>query len=122
MGGYNERYPLVEDYPSNLKLSRMGIPITFWDRIVIKYRSGGISSQGGLSEKYLQISDSIFKNEVLPYCQNPSAAKSDYKAWKNEAIWLREKKRLNPRITKKAPLANVLNIFALWQSNTLLFQ
>lgn len=101
MGGYNERYPLVEDYPSNLKLSRMGIPITFWDRIVIKYRSGGISSQGGLSEKYLQISDSIFKNEVLPYCQNPSAAKSDYKAWKNEAIWLREKKAFESAHNKK---------------------
>lgn len=92
MGGYDEKYPLIEDYPSNLKLLRLGVCIEFWDRAVVKYRSGGISSQGGLSEKYLQISDSIFKNEVLPYCQNPSEAKADYSAWKNEAIWLREKK------------------------------
>lgn len=92
MGGYDEKYPLIEDYPSNLKLLRLGIRIEFWDSVVVKYRSGGISSQGGLSEKYLQISDSIFKNEVLPYCHNPSEAKADYKAWKNEAIWLREKK------------------------------
>lgn len=108
MGGYDERYTLVEDYPSNLKLSRTGIPIIFWDRIVIKYRSGGISSQGGLSEKYLQTSDSIFKNEVLPYCQNPSAAKSDYKAWKNEAIWLREKKTFESAHNEKSTVCKRL--------------
>lgn len=120
MGGYDERYPLVEDYPSNLKLSRMGIPITFWDRIVIKYRSGGISSQGGLSNKYLRVSDSIFKNEVLPYCKNRSTAKSDYAKWKHDAIWLREQAKFKSKYNHENGVSRLKYIFYMLAKHPIL--
>ncbi len=93
MGGYDTRYPLIEDYPSNMKLLRAGVKILFWDRKVVKYRSGGISSQGGLSDEYLAMSDEIFTKEILPFSQSPSQAKKAYSDWRKEAEWQRSSRR-----------------------------
>lgn len=68
-GYYDERYGNIEDYPAVLKISRLGGKITYFDRIVLKYRSGGISSK--VSEKYLKEEELIVRNEILPYTKYP---------------------------------------------------
>jgi len=100
LGGYDERYPSIEDYPANMKALRMGVNILFWDRTVVKYRSGGISSVGGLSRKYLELSERIFKNEILPYSTNKKRAKKKFEAWKNEARLFADKSKYAVKLDK----------------------
>lgn len=89
--GYDEQYPQIEDYPSNMRLLRKNIPILFWNRIVINYRIGGISSSERINNAYLEMSDKIFNNEILPYSNNKKRAKKQYKLWRNNTIWLMDK-------------------------------
>jgi len=38
VGGYDERFPFVEDYPMWLKLTRLGIPLFYFDKVTVLYR------------------------------------------------------------------------------------
>ncbi|MDE6302433.1 MAG: glycosyltransferase, partial [Clostridia bacterium] len=91
INGYDEKYPFIEDYPANMKLLRANIPILFWNRIVINYRIGGISSSGRINDAYLKMSEEIFDNEILPYSKNKKRAKREYKLWRADTVWLRDK-------------------------------
>lgn len=69
---FNEKYVLVEDYSSALKLTRMGVKYNFGDFISFKHRDGGIShgNVNGESQKSNQYEldiINILKHEVLPY-------------------------------------------------------
>lgn len=85
-GKFNENYHIIEDYPQYLKLSREGVKIHFFNRIVVDYRSGGISSQQRFNERYESESDSILKNEVLPFTEEKEKAIEAYQAWKKRAM------------------------------------
>ncbi|OOM77961.1 UDP-Glc:alpha-D-GlcNAc-diphosphoundecaprenol beta-1,3-glucosyltransferase WfgD [Clostridium puniceum] len=50
-GYLNEEYFHLEDYPRYLNLLKNNIDIGFFDRILIKYRQGGITTSGKISEK-----------------------------------------------------------------------
>jgi len=50
-GYLNEEYFHLEDYPRYLSLLKNNIDIGFFDRILIKYRQGGITTSGKISEK-----------------------------------------------------------------------
>ena len=91
INGYDEKYSLIEDYPANMRLLRANIPILFWDRIVINHRIGGISSSGRINDAYLKMSDEIFENEIFPYSDNKKRARREYKLWRADTIWLRDK-------------------------------
>ena len=86
-GPYNEAYKLVDDHPYILKLVRENIKIHFFDRVVVKYRQGGISYSPNINEVYYKDADNILINEVLPYTDNPERAKREYKTWKKEMEW-----------------------------------
>lgn len=87
IGGHlNERYRLVEDYPMILKLLRNNVHITFFDRVVIKYRLGGISNIGNIDRPYLKEADAIFYSECYPYVTDKKNAKAQYNIWRNRAI------------------------------------
>lgn len=111
--GYDERYQYIEDYPANMKTLRQSISILFWDRIVIKYRKGGISSSGGLSKQYLKESDNIFQNEILPYTSNKKMAKRRYKSWKSIAIFMSDKNKLASKICPKDSLLSKIFIYVI---------
>ena len=81
-GLFDEKYPYIEDYPRYLSLSRNGVPIHLFERVVIKYRIGGISSSENIDERYEKESDDILKNEILPYVEDSNAAISLYNSWK----------------------------------------
>jgi len=111
INGYDENYPLIEDYPANMKLLRADIPILFWDRIVINYRIGGISSAERINKTYLKMSDKIFLNEVLPFTKNKNQAKIKYRLWRDETIWIKDKqlyinrhKNINSKLNRSAYL------------------
>ncbi|MFA6185093.1 MAG: glycosyltransferase [Candidatus Shapirobacteria bacterium] len=71
-GYFDEKYVLVEDYSSALRLSRLGVKYNYFDFISIKHRDGGIShgniigDTSAISKYDLDIFN-IFKFEVLPY-------------------------------------------------------
>ena len=108
LGGYDEQYSLIEDYPSNMKLLRQGIKIHFWDRIVINYRSGGISSCDKISDNYLEQSDKIFHQEILPYVSNKRIAKKNYSSWRRATTIIADRIRLGKKFKKEKSIGNKL--------------
>ena len=79
---YDEEYKLIEDYSSIMKLLRMGYNIHFFNRIVVKYRLGGISYAQNISKLYLKESNKLFINEILPYSKYKIKAIKNYIAWR----------------------------------------
>lgn len=80
-GGYDESYKYVEDYPWNLKMIRQGYQVRFWNRIVIKYRWGGISSPARLDWDYFKDSVRILRKEILPYSHHKRRDIRDFSKW-----------------------------------------
>ena len=108
-GKYDERYQYIEDYPWNLKVLRQGEKIFFWDRIVIKYRTGGLSSPLQFNTRYAKDTKLIYENEIKPYTKHPIISFYYSKHWlikRNiDKFWLplRHKIKLNIfKMIKKA--------------------
>lgn len=80
-GGYDESYHYVEDYPWNLKMVRRGYQVQFWERIVIKYRWGGISSPARFNWNYLKDSLRILRKEILPYSNHKRKDINNFYQW-----------------------------------------
>lgn len=83
-GLYDEKYRLIDDHPMVLRLLRQGVKIWFFDRVVIKYRLGGISYGNKFNAEYAKEADLVFKREVLPFTKNRKLAKKIYSDWKND--------------------------------------
>jgi len=71
-GPYDENYRIDEDRPMWLRISRLGCPIHYMDRITTKYRSGGISKQNSRAHEkprtwYIEDLIRIWELEILPY-------------------------------------------------------
>lgn len=81
-GLFNEAYKLIDDYSMALKISREGQRIEFFERVVIKYRLGGICSATRINKVYWRDSDRIFAREVMPFTENKETAKIEYEKWK----------------------------------------
>lgn len=96
-GLYDEGYRLVEDHPTVLKLLRLGEPIVFFDRTVVKCRTGGSSSAANYNEAYARDVDRTLQQEVLPYTKHPAAMKRAFRRWKREQRILRKRARLYRR-------------------------
>lgn len=70
LGGYDESYRLLEDWPAWLRLAREGYGIPYLPRVTTLYGAGGVSSANGdafyaplLQEDMLH----CFEKEILPY-------------------------------------------------------
>ena len=107
-GLFDERYRFIEDHPSNLKLLRNGVPIKYIDLVIIKHRSGGVSSAENIDSGYFSEADLIFQNEVIPYVQSPKVYEKKYSNWKNRTI-LERKYRLSKEKNKNRPLLKVFD-------------
>lgn len=81
-GKCSEEYRLIDDYPLNLRLTRDGERIDFWNRIVIKYRAGGVSSPENFNGMYEKDSDLIFQKEIIQYTEYPLKRWYQYHKWK----------------------------------------
>lgn len=80
-GLYDEKYRVIEDFPTTLRFLRLGGQIIFFDRSVIKYRGNGVSSTGSVSTAYKQDMHMIFQNEILPYTKFPKRAERWLRRW-----------------------------------------
>ena len=80
-GGYSETYKYIEDYPWNLKVIRHGTQIIFWNRIVLKYRTGGKSSPSKFDIAYLKDSIVVLIKEILPYSKHKKKDVKDLARW-----------------------------------------
>lgn len=96
-GAYDEHYRLIEDHPAILKLLRLGEPIVFFDRTVIKCRTGGTSSAENYNEIYARDVDRILTHEVLPHTKHPEVMKRAYDQWKREQRILKKRAALFQR-------------------------
>ena len=80
MGGADERYHLIEDWPLWMRMLRMGEKFTFLDEAVVIYRSGGVSN-GQNNDSYakhqIEYAD-VIKYECLAYPE-AFADKKQYK-------------------------------------------
>lgn len=93
-GFFDERYHLIEDHPMNLKLLRLGEPIVFFDRIVVKYRDGGASTPLRYNAVYEHDVDLILKHDVLPYTKHPLRRRWDCYQWKRDHRLLQRRAQL----------------------------
>lgn len=72
MGGFNERYKLIEDWPMWLKICRLGFKVYTTNEIVVRYHLGGVSNSSKNEEKIFRQECwadyfEIYKYEVMPY-------------------------------------------------------
>lgn len=84
MGMFNEKYRLIEDKPLILKILRTKEKIHFFDRIVVKYRSGGVSAAARNNSFLTLENQKIFEEEALPYSKTPSRLQKRYQIWERE--------------------------------------
>lgn len=89
-GFYDGRYQLIEDFPANLRFLRKGGRIVFFDREVIRYRGGGMSSVGAASLAYEQDMRLIFQNEIYPYTRHPRRARRWLRNWEKDIAFDRK--------------------------------
>lgn len=69
-GYLNEEYVHLEDYPRYLNLLKKNIDIGFFDRTLIKYRQGGITTIGKINEKLKKDIELVEFNEKREFYKN----------------------------------------------------
>lgn len=79
---FDESYCVLEDHPAYLRLLRSGGTIRFLDRIVVRYRSGGISAKEScisprLEEDFVR----MYQKEIIPYVRRPLLARFRLAFW-----------------------------------------
>lgn len=98
MGGFNEAYQLVEDWPLYLTAVRQGVSFRYIDVTVSKHRSGGISHskrKRGDRKQDLYYNDliAIMKNEIVPYKDLLTSNKNKIMQHVNDALVIAEYKQ-----------------------------
>lgn len=81
MGLYDEKYRLIEDYPTVLRFLRNGGSIHYFPRVVVKHRGGGGSAIQYIKNKYIFEENKIVKNEILPFTGNRKSALENHRRW-----------------------------------------
>ena len=99
-GLYDENYRIIEDFPSDMRFLRQGGHITFFNREVIKYRGGGMSSAGAVSFDYESDMRLIFQKEIYPYTRFPKRARRWLKNWEKDIEFDRKYVGLERKIGK----------------------
>ncbi|MVX65097.1 glycosyltransferase [Clostridium chromiireducens] len=69
-GMYDEEYMLIEDYPRWLYLTRNGCSIGYIEKLLVKYRSGGMSTSdkdSNIKRIFLNDLELVKKKEIVPY-------------------------------------------------------
>lgn len=85
-GFYDETYRNIDDYSMNMKLLRQGVQIKFFERVFVKYRSGGVSALANIKESYLKEEEQIFEDEIEPYVKDARRTRKRYEEWKKRRV------------------------------------
>ena len=112
LGLYDEGYRLIEDYPAYLKLLRTGGRIGFFDRIVIRYRNGGVSEEGrSVSPDFERDYERLNREEIIPNTRNAAAARRRLSRWLHNIHfdrWYNAKREENSRSRFRLALLRLL--------------
>ena len=100
-GGLDERYRLIDDYPLNMRLLRKGIKFYFFDRVVIRYRLGGVSNANKIDLSYIHASDKLFFREILPFVHAKCKAFSQYAHWRRKIKCVHDERRYRAKFFAK---------------------
>lgn len=100
-GGLDERYRLIDDYPLNMRLLRKGIKFYFFDRVVIRYRLGGVSNANKIDLSYIHASDKLFFREILPFVHAKCKAFSQYAHWRRKIKCVYDERRYRAKFFAK---------------------
>lgn len=90
IGLFDEKYMYIEDYPTFLNYLRKGGTIKYFDRVVVKHRSGGVSAYHTITNKFVKEENKIVRNEILPYTKNRIQALRSHREW----LWNVRKNRI----------------------------
>ena len=82
IGGYPEKIHTIEDYAFILKYLRYSKTIHFYDRLVVKCRSGGVSSPKNINRAYFKESNYIFWHYIFPFAHHKLNALRKFHSWK----------------------------------------
>lgn len=70
LGGFDETYRLVEDWPTFLKLTRVGITPEFCAEVFVLHRGGGVSwSSANQNQIYQRDLIETMRREILPHLE-----------------------------------------------------
>lgn len=72
IGTLSDKYAIVEDWPSYLRLARSGVKFRYRNILSVKHREGGVScgnraNSSQVHRKYRADSVAICENEIIPY-------------------------------------------------------
>ena len=72
IGTLSDKYTIVEDWASYLRLARAGVKFRYKNILSVKHREGGVScgnkvNSSGVHKKYRLDSVAICENEIIPY-------------------------------------------------------
>lgn len=70
LGGFDESYRYLEDWPTWLRLAREGRGIPYLPRVTMLYAAGGVSSENGSAFCAPRLQEDMllcFEKEILPY-------------------------------------------------------
>lgn len=65
IGGYNENYPLIEDWPFYLEITRLGYPVGEAKLLATKYRISDDSVQTGTSSRRFELDRNRFYKDLV---------------------------------------------------------
>lgn len=89
-GLLDESYSIIDDYNIVMRMLRHGQKIDFFDRVVVKYRQGGVSYFENVSKQYIAEAKKLFKCEILPYAEDKNSAKKKFDSWLKRLIFERD--------------------------------
>lgn len=70
LGGFDETYRLLEDWPTWLRLARTNYRIPFLNQVTCLHSAGGISTENGNAYRSVALRDDMklcYEKEILPY-------------------------------------------------------
>lgn len=107
LGGYDENYILMEDYPMILKLLKEGYSISFLDQVTVNYGENGVSS-GNFSPTYIEDNVHLF-NDLLENSEKYVKSKLCIQLIKYNLLYWKGLKN-----GKRTIDLSLINIYLLW--------
>jgi len=111
LGGFDERYPMIDDWPLWLKLAENNVEFAYVNEITAGYRKHNTNiSKTGFSKRYLQSWYSFCEDHLLPKGVKNGIYSVSYNRYINKKIFEIQKNIQNPNILRASNLLNFLKL------------
>jgi len=111
LGGFDERYPMIDDWPLWLKLAEHNVKFAYVNEITAGYRKHDSNiSKTGFSKKYLQSWFSFSEDHLIPKGIKRGLYSLSYNRIVYKTIFNLQKNTTNPYLIKATNVLNFLDI------------